>query len=283
MSVKSELAGIAELVEAILKYLDYGDLLRCRRVSWSWNQIIAGSSILQKNLFLEPAPVDRHLYYCRLLPTDLENTAHFTPSGAKHNAQGYVVATLNPRLAHDDSREFQTQLHFTFPAIREMLSWPADGHWEQQLLMQPPCTKIKVLVAPRSNPCIVVEDEEGVRLGRVVHELRRALEEFFGGDFYLDITWAVGMVNKAVASTSRWISQAEEELKSTNDNNRRAQQVEVGLEQKEEDVLVSNNEEGLIKEGNNKKGDKPNEDILEEHRAKMLEEKYKEKIKEMMQ
>ena len=119
-----------ELLEHIFMSLKLVDLVYAERVSRQWYDVIAGSTILEVNRFLVPAP--RDLYAVN----DPAGDGRLKPVSISESSEGQLVVDLHPALT-DTSRGWTYRL-------RDAARWET-GRGREMFVTQPPCKRATIM------------------------------------------------------------------------------------------------------------------------------------------
>ncbi len=158
-----------EILEYILAQLPCRDLLRMKRVCHQWQALIARSSSLRRNLFLEPIVCEANIkgmqlpstIYRRILPNDFLH--HF--------------GVINPLLQIDCASTLNIAPFFDLSGklMRQMLS--ISGPWDDMLMVQPPVKTIRLDFEEggHKKESLLINDAEGIRVGQFSRRFRELL------------------------------------------------------------------------------------------------------------
>ena len=182
-SAMQKALALPEMLENILRNLSFDELNRVRPVSRDWRDVMESWPSLRRTRFLEPDPAAdaRLLYAWQFVDFSLPRFS-FRPHGISDlsllsaNVVTRVVQ-VHPRLIARWPANLTeaTQMEVKFPNLHVLMSLPAGGEWERALLMQPPCKRIIITVSGElldHDYQIEVQNENGVRVGQVVRQLR---------------------------------------------------------------------------------------------------------------
>lgn len=146
--------GTIELLEHILLNLTLTETTRLQRVAREWQATVQGSIHLRDGDFGQAAKSEEFLVG-ELLPPNggLGYHTRFKissdPLASENMSMGSdwekprAVCQLHPRLRLFGVFAFPATTIFHFDVrVNEILNWPARELWENQLITQPPCTKV---------------------------------------------------------------------------------------------------------------------------------------------
>ncbi|KAK4547517.1 hypothetical protein LTR36_000473 [Oleoguttula mirabilis] len=208
MSAAAELFNTYELVETILDHASMICLVRFQCVNRFWMQVIEDSTILQRKLFLSPAPVGPYLewttggrdgtktsiVYDRPICSSLQSDYSLMLGPQERTT---TIIKLHPLLTATampwGSSWSPNRADFSFDPLK-LLSLPS-GPWQQMLISQPPVYDFRVQYLPQDGGGYFgysnyVSSESGIRLHHILEELELMLEQFndykrtghYGGD-----------------------------------------------------------------------------------------------------
>ncbi|KAK3703686.1 hypothetical protein LTR37_014264 [Vermiconidia calcicola] len=186
----STVLSTTELVEGILQYLPFNELLRAQRISRYIYEIIHGSIQLQRQLFFEPSAPQEAIISCverdRQAALDL---VHTTNSQSSIFIVTAFHPILRPKVTHRSTPAEED------PELRAMLSelgmlnlldmqrlmrmLKSGGSWQRMLSSQPPVFEVTVWYIIRLSsrtspgPRAVVHDSNGRPVGFEPKEQRK--------------------------------------------------------------------------------------------------------------
>lgn len=187
-----------ELVELILSFFPFDDLLRAEQVCRRWKGLIATSRTLQENLFLEErAP---NLFWVRDAGAAAEDarltdepvdvpvaTLHPLDNSVNDAAEAVPVAMLHPLLKEDPLKTSRTELLHKEAVKRKFIAFTVDwkllcalpqGRWQRMYLSQPPSTYGRIDYQVRGSHGVLVESRrfpDGFKLGMLATRLQELL------------------------------------------------------------------------------------------------------------
>lgn len=156
-----------ELLQHILSYLSFQDLIHAQQVCYQWRALVARSKILRQLLFLEGID-DRR-------PLDLQG---------KHNIAGwnlhfdYTPHPLFEAVCVPHSRT-RWMYGLLFDDVKRLLSFHGT-QWQSMFVVQPPPKKVLLRVHLNTWASVVsthVEDAGGVRFESVLSSLVKLLNK----------------------------------------------------------------------------------------------------------
>lgn len=171
----------AELLESILLHLAADSLARSQQVCRRWKNIVRGSPLLLKNLFIDTDGVAKELESTNMsaLPKERLRTIN-------HGIFGFGVPMRNPGSYKPHPIIMQTSFNdhlkkdgygwhceFETADVQRMLAW-RDEHWTTMLVTQPPSTFIQVKCFGRLGALIhqtVIRQPSGIILGVLIRAL----------------------------------------------------------------------------------------------------------------
>lgn len=201
LSAATKVGSTAEMVEMIVRKLDFKKMFGVKRVSTLWNDTI-------ERLLRQPE-------YCVLGTIAVAPTQVFTratsPQGSIPNLVsiepgqkvplGSLVVQYHPLLklvAHSPARNYR------FIEGQSLLSW-RSGIWEDMFLTQPPC-KVIYLVSSKTNTWIVVRAKGGVTWKDVLKELQLCKSRDRTSRFSIDDIRRVEiMLSRTIDQDSPWL------------------------------------------------------------------------------
>lgn len=160
----SSVLATYELVENILSYLDFLDLIHAYQVCRQWRNLATRSQTLRYHLFLEPKGYEKD------------------PLNRNHDISTSVVRRKPPRTISPNPilrfhprngfYGFPCEISLRYNDVVRMLNWHS-GLWEDMLISIPPPRKVVIRIggARWSGDYDTIVNEGGIRLG----DLRRSM------------------------------------------------------------------------------------------------------------
>ena len=149
-----------ELLEQILSHFDIKDLLLLRQVSRHWRDVMAGSLVLQRAMFLAPEPAPLFEWHLKHRPYDepyrlVNEPYHYiqkqfaTALEIKSGYKALKSCQLNPlffeRKPNDNTDEMSCTHHsHRFSPRHPLKDFGASKLFSRMLIAQPPVTFIQV-------------------------------------------------------------------------------------------------------------------------------------------
>ena len=168
-NASSTVLATYELVENILSFLDFVDLIRARQVCRHWRSIASRSHVLRHKLFLESnIDENQQLRVTRLV---IQPQLNSFEGKERRLSRSSTAAQLNPLLrpsARRDFINFPSEILLRYHDVLRMLSW-SEGLWESMLLSIPPPQKVTIRIggARWSGDFSAIDEPGGVCLGKV--------------------------------------------------------------------------------------------------------------------
>ncbi|KAK4900369.1 hypothetical protein LTR27_002594 [Elasticomyces elasticus] len=163
MAATTAAFATVELLEQILSHLSFFDLLAARGVSSQWLDVILGSSVLRRNLFLESDCGDEGLVL---------NKGSLMESEAGDPADMFRIA---PRYRKSLSGGHVEIL----PVLKSRVMGELGGRrnlWEDVYLTTPPCAAVVIgVVVGKREVWATVFGEGGVTMGTVAMGFEKIL------------------------------------------------------------------------------------------------------------
>lgn len=196
MTSEDDVFNIPELLEQVLRYVNWKTLLLAQRVSRHWHIVISKSTILQSQLGLHPV-ARREFWVVRKNAIDMFIDARridesVVSSAASNELVLQRASTTRPMqmlaggaLGNPVGANFGTDFLFRAPSIPlVMLKDDPAASWRRMQCMQPPCLKLLASTTIFYHDSLMfrripghrvderLENHSGVTLGQIVDLVR---------------------------------------------------------------------------------------------------------------
>lgn len=190
-SKSSRVLANYELVEHILSYLDFLDLIHAYQVSKQWRSIAIRSQLLRHHLYLE---LRSHDSTPRQWRSDRSSSGIARIIGRPLNAN--PILRYSPRFGFD---AFPCEISLRYNDVVRMLNWQS-GIWEDMLMSIPPPRKVVIRIggARWSGDYGTIENQAGIRLGEVRSRMLALLRVKGGLELKEDLMRKVEMLGLRV-------------------------------------------------------------------------------------
>lgn len=174
-----------ELLENVLLHLPFQSLIAAHHVCHLWNATIRHSTVLQRALFLTPAPCRRAKSQSASSPGDeavkccdaKKVPRSIKPKLNKVLAKKFKLGILNdPEEGYDGG--YMPMVSYGGDAILrgDRAHDPKEASWRNMLITQPPARRVEIAVfhvedGLTEKDCVA--DEAGVRMGQMVEWVQR--------------------------------------------------------------------------------------------------------------
>ncbi|KAK5700939.1 hypothetical protein LTR97_005457 [Elasticomyces elasticus] len=190
MAATTAALGTTELLEQMLAHVSFFDLLAARGVSTQWLNVIVGSPVLRRNLFLE---------------ADCGSEGLFLDKGGLEELE-LAIRRICFVLLHGTINRYQGHMTFSMGKtgiIFDIQMAELGGRrnlWEDVYLTMPPCVAVVIgVVVGKREVRATVFEEGGVTMGAVAVGFEKilgsAIEMGSGGEVKLEFGFWVEEVN----------------------------------------------------------------------------------------
>lgn len=173
-----------ELVEHILSYLDFLDLIRAHQVCQQWRNIAVRAQLLRYHLYLEP-----HSY-------EKDSSTSTVMRKVGRTLRPNPILSYSPRHGFTN---FPCEISLRYNDVVRMLKWQS-GIWQDMLMSIPPPRKVVIRIggARWSGDYDTITNESGIRLGEVRSSMLGLLKAKNGDELKEDLMRKVEMLGLRV-------------------------------------------------------------------------------------